>query len=60
VTVSPTRHGFHITGSDASIYDDVRDAVVAVGAPLRRMAPERRALTELFAREGDTEGALRP
>jgi ABC-2 type transport system ATP-binding protein len=60
VSVSPTRHGFHITGSDASVYDDVRDAVVAVGAPLRRMAPERRALTELFARDGDPEGAMRP
>jgi ABC-2 type transport system ATP-binding protein len=45
--------GLQIDGPDASVYDLVRDAVVAAGAPLRRMAPRRRALAELFAREGD-------
>jgi ABC-2 type transport system ATP-binding protein len=53
VAVSVTGHGLHIEGADASVYDHVRDAVVAAGAPLRRMAPQRRALAELFAREGD-------
>jgi ABC-2 type transport system ATP-binding protein len=40
--------GLNIQGADETVYDEVRDAVVAVGAPLRRMAPNRRALTELF------------
>jgi hypothetical protein len=30
------------------VYDQVRDALVETEAPLRRMAPRRRALTELF------------
>ena len=34
-------------------YDLIRDALVASGAPLRRMAPRRRALTELFRADGD-------
>jgi ABC-2 type transport system ATP-binding protein len=42
--------GFTIEGPDASVYDHVRDAVVEAKAPLRRMAPRRRALTELFER----------
>jgi ABC-2 type transport system ATP-binding protein len=33
-------------------YDLIRDALVASGAPLRRMAPHRRTLVELF-RDGD-------
>lgn len=45
--------GLHIEGADTSVYDHVRDAVVAAGAPLRRMAPRRRALAELFARDDD-------
>jgi len=53
VSVTPTRRGLHIEGADASVYDHVRDAVVEVGAPLRRMAPDRHALAELFAREGE-------
>lgn len=54
VTVRVEGTGLHIEGAEASIYDQVRDAVVAAGAPLRRMAPHRRALTELFsADEGD-------
>lgn len=46
--------GIHVEGADASVYDSIRDAVVAADAPLRRMAPRRRALAELFAREGDS------
>jgi ABC-2 type transport system ATP-binding protein len=41
--------GLHVEGADDSIYDMVRDAVVTAGAPLRRMAPRRRALAELFS-----------
>jgi ABC-2 type transport system ATP-binding protein len=48
-----TGSGLHIEGADASVYDHIRDALVAAEAPLRRMAPQRRALAELFVREGD-------
>ncbi len=48
-----TPGGLHVEGADASVYDRIRDALVAAEAPLRRMAPRRRALTELFTREGD-------
>jgi ABC-2 type transport system ATP-binding protein len=43
--------GFTIEGPDASVYDHVRDALVEAEAPLRRMGPRRRALTELFEQE---------
>ncbi|HEX6643878.1 MAG TPA: hypothetical protein VF037_04330, partial [Gemmatimonadales bacterium] len=43
--------GMTIEGPDGSVYDQVRDALVEAEAPLRRMAPRRRALTELFERE---------
>jgi ABC-2 type transport system ATP-binding protein len=36
---------------DGDGYDAIRDALVASGAPLRRLAPRRRALTELFQAE---------
>jgi ABC-2 type transport system ATP-binding protein len=49
VTVDGT--GFTIEGPDESVYDHVRDALVESEAPLRRMAPRRRALTELFERD---------
>jgi ABC-2 type transport system ATP-binding protein len=42
--------GLTIEGPDTSVYDHVRDALVEAGAPLRRMAPRRRALSELFER----------
>jgi hypothetical protein len=42
--------GLTIEGPDESVYDHVRDALVEAQAPLRRMAPRRRALTELFER----------
>lgn len=56
VAVSVERSGLTIEGSDASIYEQVRDAVVEAQAPLRRLAPRRRALTELFAHD-DSEAA---
>jgi ABC-2 type transport system ATP-binding protein len=51
VTVTVDGAGLTIEGPDASVYDHVRDAVVEAEAPLRRMAPRRRALTELFERK---------
>ncbi len=53
ISVTAEAGGLNLEGTDDSIYDEVRDALVAVGAPLRRMAPRRRALTELFARDGE-------
>jgi ABC-2 type transport system ATP-binding protein len=53
--------GLTIEGPDESIYDLVRDALVEAEAPLRRMAPRRRALSELFeagrSRNARTAGA---
>ncbi len=60
VVVHDEATGLTIEGPDESMYDHVRDALVEAKAPLRRMAPRRRALTELFEREGDdarVEGA---
>lgn len=51
VSVTADGAGLTIEGSDESVYDHVRDALVEAQAPLRRMAPRRRALTELFERE---------
>jgi len=48
VRVTVDGSGFTIQGPDESVYDHVRDALVEAEAPLRRMAPRRRALTELF------------
>ena len=53
VVVTTDGHGLYIEGADESVYDHVRDALVEANAPLRRMAPRRRALTELFRRDGD-------
>jgi ABC-2 type transport system ATP-binding protein len=39
--------GVSVSGTE-DVYDHVRDALVEAGAPLRRMAPRRRTLTELF------------
>ena len=52
VVVTVDRGGLTVEGTDESVYDHVRDALVEVEAPLRRMAPRRRELTELFEREG--------
>ena len=59
VLVRADGSGLTIEGPDESVYDHVRDAIVESDAPLRRMAPRRRALTELFQREGEAadEGA---
>ena len=51
VTVTAAGGGLTVEGTDETVYDHVRDALVESGAPLRRMAPRRRALAELFERE---------
>jgi len=51
--VTIERTGLTIEGPNETVYDHVRDALVEAQAPLRRLAPRRRALTELFEREGD-------
>ena len=51
VTVTADGSGFTIEGADETLYDHVRDALVESNAALRRMAPQRHALTELFERE---------
>jgi ABC-2 type transport system ATP-binding protein len=53
IAVSADDGGLTIEGRDESVYDLVRDALVEAQAPLRRMAPRRRALAELFRRPGD-------
>jgi ABC-2 type transport system ATP-binding protein len=58
VVVTADGHGLYIEGPDESVYDLVRDALVEAEAPLRRMAPRRRALTELFQRDGDDFGSV--
>jgi len=50
VRVTVERGGLTIEGPDESVYDLVRDALVEAEAPLRRMAPGRHVLTELFER----------
>ncbi len=57
VVVTADGHGLYVQGLDEMIYDQVRDALVEAEAPLRRMAPRRRALTELFQRDGDDFGS---
>ena len=58
VVVTIDHTGLTIEGPDESVYDHVRDALVEAQAPLRRMAPRRRALTELFERESETADAM--
>jgi hypothetical protein len=53
IAVAADDGGLTIHGPDESVYDLVRDALVEAQAPLRRLAPRRRALAELFRREGD-------
>jgi len=53
VSVATDGRGLYIEGPDESVYDHVRDALVEAEAPLRRMAPRRRALAELFQRDGE-------
>jgi ABC-2 type transport system ATP-binding protein len=54
VLVTSDGSGLYIEGSDESVYDKVRAALVESEAPLRRMAPRRRELTELF-RDGEAD-----
>ena len=56
VDVTANGGGIYVEGSDESVYDHVRDALVETGTPLRRMGPRRRALAELFERDGDDFG----
>ena len=58
IAAIPDAAGFVIAGADESMYDAVRDALVEAEAPLRRMAPRRRALSEIFARDGDAERSV--
>ena len=51
ISATPDSGGLLIEGPDESVYDGVRDALVEAEAPLRRLAPRRRALTELFERD---------
>jgi ABC-2 type transport system ATP-binding protein len=51
VRVTADGTGFTIEGAQDAVYDQLRDAMVEAQAPLRRMAPRRRALTELFERK---------
>ena len=53
VEVTEDTGGVFVDGSYESFYDLVRYALVEAEAPLRRMGPRRRALTELFERDGD-------
>jgi ABC-2 type transport system ATP-binding protein len=57
IVVTADGTGLTIEGPDESVYDHVRDALVEAEAPLRRMAPRRRALTELFERDADRASA---
>jgi ABC-2 type transport system ATP-binding protein len=59
VAVTLDHTGLTIEGPDETVYDQVRDALVEAQAPLRRMAPRRRALTELFEREQVGAGGSR-
>ena len=51
VVVTPAGGGLTVEGSDESVYDQVRDALVEAEAPLRRIGPRRHELTELFQRD---------
>jgi ABC-2 type transport system ATP-binding protein len=51
VTVTASGGGLTIEGPDGTVYQHVRDALVEAKAPLRRLAPRRRELTELFEQE---------
>ncbi len=58
VRVTTEGSGFTIEGADETVFDQVRDAVVEAEAALRRMAPRRRELAELFRREPERETAV--
>jgi ABC-2 type transport system ATP-binding protein len=60
VAVTADGTGLTIAGPNESVYDHVRDALVDAEAPLRRMAPRRHALAELFQRDADDATAGEP
>jgi len=51
VHVTSDGGGLNIEGADESVYDEIRAALVDSEAPLRRMAPRRSELTDLFRRK---------
>jgi ABC-2 type transport system ATP-binding protein len=51
VSVTTDGRGLTVEGTDESVYEHVRDALVEAEAPLRRMAPRRGELAELFERD---------
>src|SRR5687767_11935328 len=51
VGVSTDGGGLTVQGTDDSVYEHVRDALVEAEAPLRRLAPRRGELAELFERD---------
>ena len=53
VAVGVGKGGVAVQGSDEGLFDLVRDALVEAEAPLRRMAPRRRELAELFTGVGE-------
>ncbi len=55
VHVTSDGGGLNIEGADESVYDEIRAALVDSEAPLRRMAPRRSELTELFRRRAGAE-----
>ena len=58
VTATEDGSSLVVEGVSGEGYDRIRDALVAADAPLRRLAPQRRTLSELFqpreANDGDT------
>jgi ABC-2 type transport system ATP-binding protein len=53
VAVVQDGRGLYVEGADESVYDQIRAALVETEVPLRRLAPRRQALTELFRRAGE-------
>ena len=51
VKVTASGGGLTIEGPDGTVYRHVRDALVEAKAPLRRLAPRRLELTELFEKK---------
>ena len=56
VTATEEGSSLVVEGVSGEGYDRIRDALVAADAPLRRLAPRRRTLSELFQPRGATDG----
>ncbi len=52
VTATEEGSSLVVDAVSGEVYDRIRDALVAADAPLRRLAPRRRTLSELFQPEG--------